>query len=1070
MTEEAETVREYYNRYSELMRLKDTGFETAESEKERKDIEQWFIDHYGEYISAEEQKNGVHQSTLDFIRQITQAEKERAAAEKVAACAEVRDSSGEKRSNAQKSEQEIPKLQASNDSMRSQIAAAESLSQKLSTLKEKYNAINSTMNGEERRKAVHQLVEDNSDIFESYEKMTGHKLELPELEQSIQNLSTKTEEWQTAIEGNEERIKNHQKSIEEYKQALQLLQDSVTDEVLNKSGFDSITDLFASGDTAKIQKAVNDVVAQCKLLGMTTQETGLQVGLFKNGFSNLKEAMASGDKAMQSVVADMNDYMHTVLGLPENIQFSVNADGDITVLDTAKEGIEELDGSEAEAKVSIDGGDSEQTVMSLQELIDTFGASQAIALLQADDQATVTINGVSYRLIEYDSKTGIATLQADGSDAVMTISTTTGEVHGFNNVEGTATLKANNSQAMTALNDAISKAKNSWATTFTASLKARIETGSAFAGLTGNFATGTDNAPEGPAVINDEKGVSDPREIVKHKGKYYLFEGRNVVVNLSKGDSVYTAAQTKKMLATLPHYATGKNNEAFTAAKEDFEYRQKTSIVTDAEALLWWKNILEEYASDADVVREANIEIYEFTNKINDDAIKDYKNRIKNQESASKDWIDYEVKMHNLSIDEQIAAYGRMDENYRNTLTEMTENTTMTAEELEEVWGEYYDTIRNHEMKVADLRKKNLEELNKNSLEYIDERTYYNDWDKVNDTPEAAYERIKERNTQELLAGHITDDEFNEYMTEAGQSLYEGRLENSKKWLEMQKKYGAITEEEYRAGLKRIKEYTEQYYQQGMISGQYYYEAMDDANSDLFDNMSASLESYLNEYYEAQKEMLSARKAEIEAEYDALESAEKKADRKAQLEDLQAQYAKYQNAVTIEGKKKLQEIQDNIDSLKKEERDEARAAEKQSRLDEIDKESDRLEKEQEKSLNGISKYTAQALGIISGGNDEMIAKFNKVVENYNNQQAQLAQQGYDTVSKIVDMTNIKLAEIGQSIPIQSAGGGEVNVTITQSISNNINDEVSATAYGKYAGASIRNIDWQNYIASMGGFK
>ena len=56
------------------------------------------------------------------------------------------------------------------------------------------------------------------------------------------------------------------------------------------------------------------------------------------------------------------------------------------------------------------------------------------------------------------------------------------------------------------------------------------------------------------------------------------------------------------------------------------------------------------------------------------------------------------------------------------------------------------------------------------------------------------------------------DKEYNEKMTTAGQKLYEGRLENSKKWLQMQKKYGAISEQEYQAGLNRVKNYTQKYY------------------------------------------------------------------------------------------------------------------------------------------------------------------------------------------------------------------------------------------------------------------
>lgn len=1062
MSAYAKTVEEYCKKYEELKRIQESGTETAAEEKERKEIEQWFIDNYGQYITAEEKKNGIHKETIEYIRNITQAEKERKAAERDVVRNEIAADSKEKRENAQKSLQEIPQLQAERDNMNERITSAQTLKNELEVLNEKYKAIDSTMKGSERVKATEELRKANQKLFDDYEKLVGGGIRFPDLDKNIENVVNKISELEDGAAKKTEWIDGHTKAVEEYKESLNVLQKSITDNIIEESGFESVFELFSSGDYAAQAKAINDIVEECRTLGMTTQETALQVALFKNGFSNLKEAMSSGDKGMKAVVDQMNEYLHTVAGLPENYTIDINAAGDLTLIDTAKEGVEELDNSSAEVKVNVDGKDGEQKVMSLQELIDEFGAAKAVALLQADDQATVTINGVIYRILEYDNATGTAILQADGSEAAITVNTTTGIVRKFGEENPKATLGVDSEPAKSGVESARSFIKNRWQT-FTASLKVNAD------GV-GFFAGGTSNAPEGPAVINDEKGVADPRELVKHKGKYYLFEGRDVLVNLSAGDSVYTAAQTKKMLKTLPHYATGANNEAFNSKKDDFEYRQKTSVVTDVEALLWWKEILEEFSGDAEVVKEANIEIYELNKKINSDSIKEYKDRIKEQESASKDWIDYEIKMHNLSVDEQIAAYGRMDENYFNTLNEMIANTTMTAEELDEVWSEYYDTLRDHEMKVADLRKKNLENSNKESLNYVEERTYYNDWKNHGDSPEEAYRRIKERNDKALQDGDITAAEYNDSMTEAGQKLYEGRLENSKKWLEMQKKYGAITDEEYRAGLKRVKEYTEQYYKQGIISGKYYYEALDDANSGLFDNMSETLEKYVNEYYNAQKEMLSARKAEIEAEYDALESAEKKADRAAELKDLQAQYAKYQNAVTIEGKKKLQEIQDNIDSLKKEERDEAREAEKQSRLDEIDKESDRLEKEQEESLNGISKYTAQALGIISGGNDEMIAKFNKVVENYNNQQAQLAQQGYDTVSKIVDMTNIKLAEIGQNIPVQSTGGGEVNVTITQSFNNNISDEVSATAYGKYAGASIRNIDWQNFIAGMGGFK
>ena len=55
------------------------------------------------------------------------------------------------------------------------------------------------------------------------------------------------------------------------------------------------------------------------------------------------------------------------------------------------------------------------------------------------------------------------------------------------------------------------------------------------------LAGGTKNAREGLGVINDERGVSDPRELVEHNGRLMMFSGRDVIVPLSKGDKVYTA-------------------------------------------------------------------------------------------------------------------------------------------------------------------------------------------------------------------------------------------------------------------------------------------------------------------------------------------------------------------------------------------------------------------------------------------------------------------------------------------------------------------------------------------------
>ena len=125
-------------------------------------------------------------------------------------------------------------------------------------------------------------------------------------------------------------------------------------------------------------------------------------------------------------------------------------------------------------------------------------------------------------------------------------------------------------------------------------------------GSVDGFAEGTTNAPGGLARINDEKGIADPRELIYHGGNYYLFEGRDVLLPLDKGDKVFTASQTKQIMRLngVPSYASGKNNELFDMDKRSIKYVTKTSEVPLSEQIEMWQSALEAYAYDADAVME----------------------------------------------------------------------------------------------------------------------------------------------------------------------------------------------------------------------------------------------------------------------------------------------------------------------------------------------------------------------------------------------------------------------------------------------------------------------------------
>ncbi len=262
-------------------------------------------------------------------------------------------------------------------------------------------------------------------------------------------------------------------------------------------------------------------------------------------------------------------------------------------------------------------------------------------------------------------------------------------------------------------------------------------------------ATGTQNFTGGLAMVNDQEGISDPRELIIDKGRAFIPQGRNVILPLSKGAKVYTASQTKAIMRGLgiPHYAKGKSNsDAFVAAKDNWTHYTSTHAVTVTEELQKWVELSEQFNAN------------------------------------EKDRMDIAEK-------------------------------------------------------IFDLQRKQTEELNKQSLAYIKDRAALNDWTTHGDDPLAAYDRIKERNRQMLEDGKLTWDEYTENVNEAGEALYDGRISQSEKWLDRELKYGRISQAEYRAGLDRMRAYTQEYYDNKLISHREYVEGMQELDDKYQDSV-----------------------------------------------------------------------------------------------------------------------------------------------------------------------------------------------------------------------------------------
>ena len=124
-----------------------------------------------------------------------------------------------------------------------------------------------------------------------------------------------------------------------------------------------------------------------------------------------------------------------------------------------------------------------------------------------------------------------------------------------------------------------------------------------------------------------------------------------------------------------------------------------------------------------------------------------------------------------------------------------------------------------------------------------------------------------------------------------------------------------MTDEEYIAGLKRIQQYTQEYYDLGLISRKEYNENMTELNHDMFDQAGESFDDMLQQ----QQDYINKLRDEFSAQEQALQDSWTVEDRKADMSETQAQLDIYANAVTDRGQQKYKELQEQMKQLQRDE-------------------------------------------------------------------------------------------------------------------------------------------------------
>lgn len=957
------------------------------------------------------------------------------------------------------------------------LQQATDVKEKYQQLQEEMTAAYASGDKERRQKAIQArdaFVNEmtDSEFSKAYEKMQGQKFsfgEMKDVQKQVDNIKAAYNEISTSIEKMDERANNGRES-------LQAVAEVVTSESMNLNGFKNMQEVFESGGIAvdnvckqikstmtdlgfenqdiaaqvalfkngfqdlqgainnnALDAVVNDFVKQGKEIGLTSEEIVTKAALMKNGFSDIQQAVASGDvsglvKDLSSLGGDLGlsteqvDALAHSLGLlPEDKHIEIDASGDVSAIENAKNAVEEINNAgNVQLQVSAEGDIS---------VLDT--ADSKLQELINNNQVTITFN-VDTGGFDINDLGGnkLGEITADGK-----INWEKGDVEKPENEKADGTIDYK-------LGD-VAKPENAVAT---GTINYTLGTVATPNGVP--KAKGTQNFEGGLAMVNDEKGISDPRELIVDKGRAFIPQGKDVVLPLSKGAKVYTASQTKAIMngMGIPHYATGKDNsDAFTSAKDDWTHYTKTHAVTTAQELEKWLEFQEKFKSNDKDIADIEEQIFSLTQKrtqemnalsktyieeraaLNDwddngdnpiDAFtrirdrnmaeveagrmtwEDYTTEMSsigstlydNMTEYSRDWLEHQEKYNGMSAADYIAGIGRIQ-----TYTEQMYAQGIISHK------EYVEAKNKLNEEYLDKRKEQIEKEYDISKDYIGEHTYFNDWQDNGDSPLDAYNRVMDRHREELERGELTQDEFDKYQSELGSDMYSERVEQSKNWLEEQRKYFGMTDEEYIAGLKRIQQYTQEYYDLGLISRKEYNENMTELNHDMFDQAGESFDDMLQQ----QQDYINKLRDEFSAQEQALQDSWTVEDRKADMSETQAQLDIYANAVTDRGQQKYKELQEQMKQLQRDEELYQLQVKNNATIEKLEAEYDALENSKTDFIKSIATNidSIDVTGIVaditqevSGGNDKITKTLSEIIDAIKG--IKIEQQNYNNNSKI----------------------------------------------------------------------
>lgn len=802
---------------------------------------------------------------------------------------------------------------------------------------------------EDYKKQLDDLDGSHQELHDTAEELSNMELEL--LKMSVANKDNESVE--KSLSDMKEFISAGKLDMNSYAQAAALAMNGV-------DNLESAWEKAANGDGTELNNIINDYVHSMQKFGAYSGDIATNAALLQNGFKTVKEAAENGK--LDVITEQANELAHSMGLIPENKRIVIDADGNISVVKELQQAVDDVN-TKGDVKLQV-GAEGDISVL------DT--ADEKLKELVKNDEVQIKFN-IDTGGFDINDLNGnkLGEITATGK-VIWTNDSTEPDNYTAPPKEGNVTFKKNSAEP-----DGYQPEDKFATVHYTVSVEGSSIEGlsdknvpAAKFGSSGMFvkkakkAKGTQNFEGGLAMVNDEKGISDPRELIVDKGRAFIPQGKDVVLPLSKGAKVYTASQTKAIMSGMgiPHYATGKDNsDAFTSAKDDWTHYTKTHAVTTAQELEKWLGFQEKFKSNDKDIADIEEQIFSIMQK----QTKEFNEQSKaylEKHSAINDWGD--------NGDTPLDAFKRIkDRNYQDlqdakiTWDDYVDNVSDAGETLYDDMKSYSDSWLEHQQKYhsmsiddyiagIDREAERLEEFYANDVinyqKYVEEKQALE---------EKRYDAVAQKNADEYSAWQKDADAWREL-----RSTYDD-------W----DKYGDSEEDFLKRKIDRVKEF----YNAGKIS---FEEFIDDTNKysmELYKSQSSAVDELLQK----QQDYISNVKDEFSKQEQELRDSWDVQDRKTDMSEVQAQLDVYANSVTDKGQQKYKELQEQMKQLQRDEELYQLQKENNATIESLEAEYKQMEDGKKNILTGlqnadinISAYVATITDKVSatGGNIESL--------------------------------------------------------------------------------------------------